>query len=150
MILIQLNKQDFEYDLHSLVKSFYPGEDVTVCYEEPENAGEALLKISVIYKEQEIAVRFEKDGQVLQERDEKSSEIPGLPDAQRLYGNHASMGDTDRHPAHEDPHGSSGAGHEQPGHRGLYAKNVSYQSGEDLPWHLNCQPGTAYFERYRL
>ena len=45
MILIQLNKQDFEYDLHSLVKSFYPGEDVTVCYEEPENAGEALLKI---------------------------------------------------------------------------------------------------------
>lgn len=41
MILIQLNKQDFEYDLHSLVKSFYPGEDVTVCYEEPENAGEA-------------------------------------------------------------------------------------------------------------
>ena len=54
MILIQLNKQDFEYDLHSLVKSFYPGEDVTVCYEEPENAGEALLKISVIYKEQEL------------------------------------------------------------------------------------------------
>ena len=49
MIIIQLNKQDFEYDLHSLVKSFYPGEDVTVCYEEPENAGEALLKISVIY-----------------------------------------------------------------------------------------------------
>ena len=46
MIIIQLNKQDFEYDLHSLVKSFYPGEDVTVCYEEPENAGEALLKIS--------------------------------------------------------------------------------------------------------
>ena len=67
MILIQLNKQDFEYDLHSLVKSFYPGEDVTVCYEEPENAGEALLKISVIYKEQEIAVRFEKDGQVVKE-----------------------------------------------------------------------------------
>ena len=48
MIIIQLNKQDFEYDLHSLVKSFYPGEDVTVFYEEPENAGEALLKISVI------------------------------------------------------------------------------------------------------
>ena len=67
MILIQLNKQDFEYDLHSLVKSFYPGEDVTVCYEEPENAGEALLKISVIYKEQEIAVHFEKDGQVVKE-----------------------------------------------------------------------------------
>ena len=67
MILIQLNKQDFEYDLHSLVKSFYPGGDVTVCYEEPENAGEALLKISVIYKEQEIAVRFEKDGQVVKE-----------------------------------------------------------------------------------
>ena len=65
MIIIQLNKQDFEYDLHSLVKSFYPGEDVTVCYEEPENAGEALLKISVIYKEQEIEIRFEKDGQTV-------------------------------------------------------------------------------------
>ena len=67
MIIIQLNKQDFEYDLHSLVKSFYPGEDVTVCYEEPENAGEALLKISVIYKEQEIEIRFEKDGQTVKE-----------------------------------------------------------------------------------
>lgn len=121
-----------------------------------------ILKISVIYKEQEIAVRFEKDGQVVKEdteaveyeknRKETKNHLKyrGLPDAQRLYGNHASLGDADRHPAHEDPHGSSGAGHEQPGHRGLYAKNVSYQSGEDLPWHLNCQPGTAYFERYRL
>ena len=62
MILIQLNKQDFEYDLHSLRKSFYPGEDVTVCYEEPENAGEALLKKSLLdLQRTEIAVRFEKD-----------------------------------------------------------------------------------------
>lgn len=32
MIEIQLNKRDFEYDIYSLVKSFYPGRDAAVSY----------------------------------------------------------------------------------------------------------------------
>ncbi|MBO5371264.1 MAG: coproporphyrinogen dehydrogenase HemZ [Lachnospiraceae bacterium] len=31
MITVQLNRADFEYDIHSLVKAFYPAEDVKVC-----------------------------------------------------------------------------------------------------------------------
>ena len=30
MIYVNLNKQQFEYDIHSLVKAFYPAEDVKV------------------------------------------------------------------------------------------------------------------------
>lgn len=48
MIAVQLNKRDFEYDIHSLVKAFYPGEDVSIfCKEIPEDA---KLKISVFFE----------------------------------------------------------------------------------------------------
>lgn len=30
MITVQLNEPDFEYDIHSLVKAFYPQHDVLV------------------------------------------------------------------------------------------------------------------------
>lgn len=41
MILINIDKQEFEYDIHSLVKAFYPEEDVVVLYpgkKKPEEA----------------------------------------------------------------------------------------------------------------
>ena len=48
MIAVQLNRRDFEYDIHSLVKAFYPGKDVSVfCGEEAEDAE---LKISVFFE----------------------------------------------------------------------------------------------------
>lgn len=40
MIKVQLNRQNFEYDVHSLVKAFYPGEDVLICYTEAEEKQE--------------------------------------------------------------------------------------------------------------
>ncbi len=44
MIIVQLNRQIFEYDVHSLVKSFYPGEDVKIVYEtSPEEADAQLV-----------------------------------------------------------------------------------------------------------
>ena len=53
MIAVQLNKRDFEYDIHSLVKAFYPGEDVVICPEEPLT--EMKLKISIFFeKKQEM------------------------------------------------------------------------------------------------
>lgn len=33
-IAVQLNRPDFEYDVFALVRSFYPGQDVFVCYDE--------------------------------------------------------------------------------------------------------------------
>ena len=44
MIIVQLNRQIFEYDVHSLVKSFYPGEDVKIVYETSEEKKEAQLE----------------------------------------------------------------------------------------------------------
>lgn len=63
MITIQLNKRDFEYDIHSLVKAFYPGEDVSICYEGEMVAEGFTLKISLFYGEKQIEIRFtEGDG----------------------------------------------------------------------------------------
>lgn len=36
MIAVQLNKRDFEYDIHSLIRAFYPGMDVPV-YQEADH-----------------------------------------------------------------------------------------------------------------
>lgn len=43
MIIIQLNRQIFEYDVHSLVKSFYPGEDVKIVYETSPEEADAII-----------------------------------------------------------------------------------------------------------
>lgn len=43
MIYVNLNKQQFEYDIHSLVKAFYPAEDVKVVVGETEDANLRLL-----------------------------------------------------------------------------------------------------------
>ena len=52
MIVVRLNEARFEYDIHSLVKAFYPREEVRVrCEEQTE---EAILKISVFYEENRI------------------------------------------------------------------------------------------------
>ena len=52
MIAVLLNKQDFEYDVHSLIRAFYPGVDVHIFYEETE-IKEAYEKKFVIFYEQD-------------------------------------------------------------------------------------------------
>ena len=58
MITICLSEANFEYDIHSLIKAFYPGEDVKVWCEETaapkkeedgENGGEAVGIGGVFY-----------------------------------------------------------------------------------------------------
>ena len=65
MIAVQLNRRDFEYDIHSLVKAFYPGKDVSIF--RGEDAKDAELKISVFFEDKkdkektgEIEIRIEK------------------------------------------------------------------------------------------
>ena len=56
IITVQLNKRDFEYDIHSLVRAFYPGSECIVSAERvPE---EADLKISVFYEQNSIRIRM--------------------------------------------------------------------------------------------
>lgn len=49
MIIVQLNIQSFEYDVHSLVKAFYPAEDVKIVYETPEEGAEAPLRLVISF-----------------------------------------------------------------------------------------------------
>ncbi|MDO5346428.1 MAG: coproporphyrinogen dehydrogenase HemZ, partial [Lachnospiraceae bacterium] len=67
MIQLYLNKRDFEYDIYSLVKSFYPGKDVTVTdvADAPEGT-DPELKISVFYEENQITMSVaDRDGALL-------------------------------------------------------------------------------------
>ncbi|MDO4321527.1 MAG: coproporphyrinogen dehydrogenase HemZ [Lachnospiraceae bacterium] len=57
MITVQLNRQDFQYDVHSLVKAFYPEQDVHICNigdKAPEEGTEEslLLVISFVPEEE--------------------------------------------------------------------------------------------------
>lgn len=55
MITVCLNEADFEYDIHSLVKAFYPAEDVKVFadtqrIEELEQQCRPLFRLEVYYR----------------------------------------------------------------------------------------------------
>ena len=51
MIYIQLNEDNFEYDIYSLVKAFYPKEEVKISTEPtPEDAG-LLFSMQVNYSD---------------------------------------------------------------------------------------------------
>lgn len=49
MIAVQLNKRDFEYDIHSLIRAFYPGVDVTVFQEDEGAVTDYEYKLEVKY-----------------------------------------------------------------------------------------------------
>ena len=64
MIELELNRQDFEYDIYSLVKAFYPDEEVSVFLEDgssPENSANErhnAWKIRVHYEDRKVEVIF--------------------------------------------------------------------------------------------
>ncbi len=76
MILVQLNKRDFEYDIHSLIRAFYPGMDVPV-YQEGEEAPTGYVKkLCVNYEADHIAMELldAQDTVILQDRREVAYE----------------------------------------------------------------------------
>ena len=85
MIFVKLNKRDFEYDIHSLVRAFYPEMEVMVKSsdensEENVFAGDeaAELRISIDYEDDGIRIRFaDGDGNV---RLEQSETVDGYAD----------------------------------------------------------------------
>jgi coproporphyrinogen dehydrogenase HemZ len=64
MIVIQLNKKDFEYDVHSLTRGFYPQETVSVILEESQEKIEGL-HIKINYKINEIALIILENNKVI-------------------------------------------------------------------------------------
>ncbi|SHI56134.1 coproporphyrinogen dehydrogenase HemZ [Parasporobacterium paucivorans] len=68
MVLIRFSKPDFEYDVQSLVKSFYPEEEVSVVLKEG-----ARLLINVEYFPDSVAVKMEDAQGVTREETEADS-----------------------------------------------------------------------------
>lgn len=59
MIIVELDRQTFQYDVHSLVKAFYPAEDVKMVEETPAD-GDALLRLVVSFVEPDAKEADEK------------------------------------------------------------------------------------------
>lgn len=69
MIVIQLNKEDFEYDVHSLTRAFYPMEEVVVVYRAEAIRENEILRIQLTYEEESIFIcLLEKDKKVLEDK----------------------------------------------------------------------------------
>ncbi len=65
MIPVFINKPQFEYDIHSLVKAFYPGEEVKVFCAPTREEEQAYQKDD--WKMQEaLRIRFEENGMILE------------------------------------------------------------------------------------
>lgn len=66
MIQIQLNKADFEYDIHSLVKAFFPSENVSVSAEKKEMDEMVSAHVDIAFGDHVIDVcwRDETNGEV--------------------------------------------------------------------------------------
>lgn len=60
MIGIRLSQENFEYDIYSLIKAFYPGEEVTRTYDES-----ALFVIDVEYGTGSITISMKKQDRVV-------------------------------------------------------------------------------------
>ena len=63
MIIVKLNKPEFEYDIHSLVKAFFPEENVSVTAEEKHYDEPASWMFRMDYREEGIAVEWRKNGE---------------------------------------------------------------------------------------
>lgn len=62
MIIVKLNKPEFEYDIHSLIKAFFPEENVSVTAEEKHYDEPASWMFMMDYREAGIAVEWKKNG----------------------------------------------------------------------------------------
>lgn len=70
MITVQLNKRDFEYDIHSLIRAFYPGVDVPLYLEGEEEPQGFEKKLEVCYSDALIRLIWrDADGKVLARRE---------------------------------------------------------------------------------
>lgn len=72
MILAKLNKPEFEYDIHSLIKAFFPEENVSATAEEKQYEEEINLRFDIEYTEHEIRICWEN----LREKESAETSFP--------------------------------------------------------------------------
>lgn len=61
-ILIELNEHNFEYDVYSLVRAFYPRSEVQVQLAEEAPAGESDLLLKITYESERILLEIWEEG----------------------------------------------------------------------------------------
>ena len=66
---IRFNRKDFEYDVYSLVRAFYPHSDTEMYYEGEEPAGEYELLLLVTYRQDGIGLEILRDGETVLQRE---------------------------------------------------------------------------------
>ena len=100
MITVTLNRTEFEYDIHSLIKAFFPKEDVELYYTKEAHADEKNVACTNHSAEQEEAgsSHFSID----YADDRISIAWDDAPPAGGRDGTAAAMGYTDRYPSDED------------------------------------------------
>jgi len=64
MILAKLNQPEFEYDIHSLIKAFYPEQNVSATAEEKEYDEEILWRLDIDYAQEQISIVLSELAQV--------------------------------------------------------------------------------------
>ena len=67
MILAKLNQPEFEYDIHSLIKAFFPEENVSATAEDKKYEEEITLQFQVKYEPQQKLSGREKIRKVMTE-----------------------------------------------------------------------------------
>ena len=60
MILAKLSKPEFEYDIHSLIKAFFPEENVSATAEDKKYEEEITFQFQVEYEPQQIKLSGRK------------------------------------------------------------------------------------------
>lgn len=158
MIEVIVNRPSFEYDIHSLVKSFFPREDVQIHVQDTFTEDTAL-RISVEFTDETVSICPDGAGRRKRircvrhqlcrtERDEKPAETPIIPVAVCIHGTDSSMGNPDGNPSGEDCHGTDRAGHEQCRDRRIYAEYLSGKQGKGGTECHDRQPGTVCASKY--
>lgn len=64
MILAKLNQPEFEYDIHSLIKAFYPEQNVSATAEEKEYGEEILWRMDIDYAQDKIHIVLSEPTQI--------------------------------------------------------------------------------------
>ncbi len=77
MLVVKCNKNEFIYDIHSLVKAFYPAEDVKVFMEgEKQLASDnGLPEIFIYFEDNRIKIEIVEDGLLAKKEDAEAPDI---------------------------------------------------------------------------
>lgn len=86
MIEVTLNKPEFEYDIHSLIKAFFPAEYVGVSAEEKQYEEPVTAEMHIEYGEDAIQIRWRQKVQIPEEAENTEGGVGQPEEAENTKG----------------------------------------------------------------